>query len=358
MNLKDLLRLHPKLHTIGNGEPYSWQVSDDILSVIDKNVSEKSNTLEIGAGVSTVLFALKEANHTCIVPFEQEVLRIKSFCREHNIPIERLKFEIDYSERVLPKLELDGLDLVLIDGAHGFPMPLIDWYYSCPKLKVGGILILDDTHIWPGHILKEFLMAESEWKIEVDFNPRCVVFKRVKEGGFGKNESAQPYIVRQTLDFLYPDYVEVLSNCFAPHSLPELLREKQRSAEEKMRRLLARNGFRESNNLRMNIDNIEIDKSKIFVRGWAFIDDGKPANNSEIFLIIRDADNTHILGTSKTIRTDVTHCIGNNVNYDNSGFSAHVNISIKAPYKIGIGVIRTDEIAFQFVKLERSENVN
>jgi hypothetical protein len=218
LELSDLLKLKPKLHDGPKGEPYSWQISDDIMHVIDKYVNQASNTLETGAGVSTLLFAMKRANHVCIVPFAKEASRIKEFCIEHNIALDRLHFEIDFSENVLPRVALGELDLVLIDGAHGFPIPFIDWYYGAAKLKTGGILIIDDTQVWTGDVLKKFLLEEPEWQLVTDYSPRCVVFKKVKDGGFGKNEWAQPYVVQKTVDLLYPDYSRLIMP-FAPGRL-------------------------------------------------------------------------------------------------------------------------------------------
>jgi len=228
MKLDDLLKIQPKLHRGPKGEPYSWRVSDDVLSFIDRHVSEGSTTLETGAGVSTVLFALKGAHHLCIVPDEEEVLRIKAFCREHDICTDKLKFEIERSEYILPRLEVEGLDLVLIDGAHGFPIPFIDWHYSAERLKVGGMLIIDDTQVWTGHVLKMFLLAEPEWRLETDYPPRTVVFTKLKDGVCGKNEWAQPYIVQQTIDLLYPNYIDMLK----PYVPPDLLLAKERRTVE------------------------------------------------------------------------------------------------------------------------------
>jgi predicted O-methyltransferase YrrM len=140
MNLTTLLQAQPRMHTGLSGQPHSWQLADDLLHFIDAHIGERARTLEIGAGVSTILFALKGAHHLCIVPAEDEVDRIKAFCREHAISLDNVRFELDRSDRCLPRLELDGLDLVLIDGAHGFPIPFLDWYYTAARLKIGGLL--------------------------------------------------------------------------------------------------------------------------------------------------------------------------------------------------------------------------
>lgn len=222
MDLSELLKAQPKMHSL-RGQPISWQLSDDLLRFIDAHVHSGAKTLEIGAGVSTILFVMKGAIHLCVVPAKDEVTRIQTFCCEHGIPLDNLTFEIDCSDRCLPRLDLAGLDFVLIDGAHGFPIPFLDWYYTADRLKVGGFLAIDDTHIWTGYILKMFLKAEPEWTLEADYGPRSVVFRKLKEGGLGRNEWRQPYIVEQTLDFMFAKYgghVESLRQ-FAPQGLFE-----------------------------------------------------------------------------------------------------------------------------------------
>ena len=195
MNVQTLLQNLPKLHTDETGQPISWGLSDDVLYFIDKHVSDTSKTLETGAGISTIIFGLKGAKHTCIVPRKDEVERIKAYCAQQNISTQNISFEIDISESVLPCLEINNLDLVLIDGRHGFPTPFIDWYYASPKLKVGGILIVDDTQIWTGRILKEFLLLEPEWQLEEEFSDKTAVFKKLKEVSHWKEWNKQPYVL-------------------------------------------------------------------------------------------------------------------------------------------------------------------
>jgi predicted O-methyltransferase YrrM len=83
--------------------------------------------------------------------------RIKQYCDEKEMPTERLSFRIGKSEDVLPGFEINDFDLVLIDGCHAFPVPFLDWYYTAEKLKVNGLLIVDDIQLWPCRILCEFL---------------------------------------------------------------------------------------------------------------------------------------------------------------------------------------------------------
>ena len=195
MNLEQLLNDIPKIHLHGM---ITWGLGENILRFIDKHVDENSRTLETGAGLSTILFAIKSTNHTCIVPSQEEITRIICYCRERRISLRKTNFLIDRSENVLPRLPEDKLDLVLIDGCHGFPIPAIDWFYTAPKLRIGGILIVDDTHIWTGLVLKKFLQSEPEWReLKILSTSKAVVFVKIKEN-YSKEWDQQPFVIRNS----------------------------------------------------------------------------------------------------------------------------------------------------------------
>lgn len=197
MNLHDLLSNPPKLHQDGSDTLVSWKASDEVLSFIDRYVNETSKTLETGAGVSTILFALKGSNHTCVVPDKNQVELILDYCKQNNISTDKCNFQIEMSETILPKLEINELDIVLIDGRHAFPTPFIDWYYTSSMLKVGGTLIVDDTQLATGDVLKKFLLSEPEWKLQKDFL-KASAFIKVREGSHSKEWDRQPYITRNS----------------------------------------------------------------------------------------------------------------------------------------------------------------
>ena len=105
-----------------------------------------------------------------------------------------VSFIVDCSEHALPQLDLPMLDMVVIDGRHGFPAPYIDWYYTAPKLKLGGLLIVDDTWIYACQILRDFLAEAPEWELVYDSAPRAAVFKKVAEGSHSQEWIYQPYV--------------------------------------------------------------------------------------------------------------------------------------------------------------------
>jgi Methyltransferase domain len=195
MRLQDILDDPPKLH--GGGDVL-FALADEVLRFIEGEVTERSRTLETGAGLSTVVFALKRAVHTSIVPDASQAERIREYCLGHSIPIDGIHFEIGRSEDVLPRLTPSTLDLVLIDGRHGFPTPFIDWFYTSDALRVGGLLLIDDTLLWTGDVLKRFLQGEREWRLERDFFLQTAVFRKLADGSHSKSWTEQDYLVRRT----------------------------------------------------------------------------------------------------------------------------------------------------------------
>lgn len=165
MNIYDLIDNPPKLHKWDGEATSSWKLADVELLYLSEQVSEGMKTIETGAGMSTIVFAMKETEHICIVPDEEEVNRIKSFCAQFNVSLSKVRFCIGNSEYVLPKIDEKDFHLALIDGRHAFPTPFIDWFYMANLLHDGGILIIDDLHIWTCELLMNFLLAEKGWEL-------------------------------------------------------------------------------------------------------------------------------------------------------------------------------------------------
>src|ERR687885_356860 len=60
----------------------------------------------------------------------------------------------------------EPLDVVLIDGAHSFPFPTLDWMYTAPHLKVGGRMLVGDAYPPPGNVLSRYMTAKPAWGVE------------------------------------------------------------------------------------------------------------------------------------------------------------------------------------------------
>jgi hypothetical protein len=87
---------------------------------------------------------------------------------------------------------------VLIDGGHGFPTPFVDWYYAGKRLKAGGLLIIDDTHLWTGAVLRNFLTEQPGWTLVENFAMRSAVFRRDTVDDHFDEWVHQPYVVKRS----------------------------------------------------------------------------------------------------------------------------------------------------------------
>jgi hypothetical protein len=203
MDLEQLIEHAPKFHRTGGGEPVSYGLAPEVLRYMAAKIGPGAKTLETGSGVSTVVFALRGTSHVCITPAAAETERIVEYCTGCGIALNAVKFIVDRSEIALPGLEVDGLDLVLIDGNHAFPAPFIDYYYAAERMKVGGLLIVDDTQLWTGRVLRDFLSLEPEWKLDWEFSRRTAAFIKTKEDGHRKWWGAQPFVQTRSARYLW-----------------------------------------------------------------------------------------------------------------------------------------------------------
>lgn len=198
MDLAALLRDAPAFHTDEGWNPVSLQASDEVLRLLDRTVRPGMRTLETGAGMSTIVFAARGAEHTCVTPAGGEVERIRAWCGGHGVDLARTTFHTERSETVLPRLEPTPLDVVLVDGGHGFPTPFIDWFYVAERLRIGGTLVVDDVHLWTGAVLRDFLAAEPAWTLRDEFAERAAVFEKVADVPALPEWTHQPYVVRRS----------------------------------------------------------------------------------------------------------------------------------------------------------------
>lgn len=197
MNVQELLANPPKLHGPEHARFDSYRLEDELFVFLDQQIRPGMKTLEIGAGSSTIIFALKGARHTCIVPDAVQVERIRDFCASHQVSLDTVQFVVQPSQQALPAIEERGFDCILIDGNHGFPSVFVDWYYSARLLRLGGIIIVDDLHIWTCSTLVDLLRDEPEWRL-VKETSRAAIFAKLADGSEDKEWTTQAYVVRRS----------------------------------------------------------------------------------------------------------------------------------------------------------------
>ena len=218
MNISELIQKNPALHELPSGELVSFTIGDHILHYFDKIIPEGGKTVETGAGMSTLAFAIKNCSHFAIMPEQNVKNRILSFAKENGIPTDKLNIIVEESQFFVPNFKETDFDMVLIDGLHAFPVPFIDWLYLSRKLKVGGYLVVDDTQIWTGEILKRFMTLEPEWRLIENIAGKAVVFRKVKEQVDNKEWKDQRFIVMNSdinMDFLEVFPKEIISMVFS-----------------------------------------------------------------------------------------------------------------------------------------------
>jgi hypothetical protein len=151
------------------------------LEWLERTVQPGWATLETGAGLSTLVLAARGAVHEAVTPSEDEADRIAAEAGRRGISLERVTFRIASSHEELPRWEPRTLDLALLDGAHGFPYPILDWWYVAPHLKRGGYLLLDDAYMDAVGTLVDFLRSRPAWRVEGAVGYRTLVVRKLEE---------------------------------------------------------------------------------------------------------------------------------------------------------------------------------
>jgi predicted O-methyltransferase YrrM len=178
VSLTDELRTAPPtLH----GQAEFWGLAWEALDFIERTVQPGMATLETGAGASTIVFAARGAEHEALTPSEEEAERITAECARRGIPTDRLRFRIGSSPDVLRTWQGRPLDVVLVDGAHAFPYPTLDWWFLAPHVKVGGLMLLDDAYMPPVAAVVDHLRGSAAWALERPASFRTAVARKLAQ---------------------------------------------------------------------------------------------------------------------------------------------------------------------------------
>jgi hypothetical protein len=157
----------------------NWGISKELGRYLLDVVTPDMKTLETGAGISTLIFAMGGSEHTAVAPFGDEMEEMRNYATIVGIDMSRVVCVALGSEKYLPTLKNIELDVVFIDGMHAFPWPILDWYSTADRLKVGGLMVIDDTQLPSVGILCEFLRVDSpRWLFVKTVGGRTDVFKK------------------------------------------------------------------------------------------------------------------------------------------------------------------------------------
>ena len=154
--------------------PGNWHgagcLSAKVISAIYGYAEEKpfSASVETGVGKSTLVLSHCSERHIAFAAdFGDSVTRTRN---SELLKPESVEFVEGFCQETVPSYDLPELDFALIDGAHGYPFPELDYYYFYPKVSKGGILVVDDIHIptiqHMFRVLKEDEMFELDQTVD------------------------------------------------------------------------------------------------------------------------------------------------------------------------------------------------
>jgi predicted O-methyltransferase YrrM len=174
ITLDDVVARPPIVH----GGRATYGISPALCRFLDERLSPHAVTLETGAGLSTIVILRRGvARHISVTPYAAEFDAIRTYCGEVGIATGNCQAITGSSLDWLPSATLPPLDLVLIDGAHAFPAPFVDWCYTAESLKIGGLMVVDDLQLVTARILADFMRADERWD-EVRRDHRFAVYRK------------------------------------------------------------------------------------------------------------------------------------------------------------------------------------
>jgi hypothetical protein len=200
--------LRSRLPLIHEGGRTCAGLSWEALEWLEDQVEPGMQTVETGAGLSTIVFAASGAHHIAVTPEAAEEAAVRAACRELGIAEDGLEFVLGPSERVLPELPERELDLALIDGAHGFPYAILDWWQLGRRLRLGGRMVIDDAYLPPVLAILDGLRGVAAWRVEGAISDRTVVVRKLTDelppgvwpgGPFGGHQSFRYLPLRRRL---------------------------------------------------------------------------------------------------------------------------------------------------------------
>ncbi len=128
--------------------------------------SQIRHSVETGSGATTLLFSHLSEHHT-VFAADGGSGSIANVRRSPLLRQNVVTFVEGPTQATLPRHRFaESLQLVLIDGPHGYPFPELEYYFLYPHLETGALLILDDIHIPTVHHLFRFLRRDAMFQLD------------------------------------------------------------------------------------------------------------------------------------------------------------------------------------------------
>lgn len=161
------------------------QVLSEIESIIGTG---HEVTAETGCGKSTILFSNISSRHivfalddtnlgtgSSVNFYRESPLTNKSVIEENFGPSQETVVKFDHSKV--------AYDVVLLDGAHGWPFPELEYFFFYSRIRPGGYLIVDDVNIPTIGRMADVLAEDTMWDL-IGLHQGTAIFKRTQAKTF------------------------------------------------------------------------------------------------------------------------------------------------------------------------------
>jgi hypothetical protein len=149
--------------------PLSGSLKPRVLERLAHHASRRrlTHSVETGAGKSTLLLSHLSARHTVFA--KDDAGDGDSLAGVQSSPLLRadaVEFVVGPTQVTLRRYPVPSpLQLVMLDGPHGFPFPQLEYYFLYPHLAEDGVLVLDDVHIRTVNDLFRFVRADRMFEL-------------------------------------------------------------------------------------------------------------------------------------------------------------------------------------------------
>lgn len=124
---------------------------------------------ETGCGASTIIFAEYGHAHRayCYDDSKEENSSVEYARTYPGFRAANVEWVFGPTQQTLiAKPPTAPLDMVLIDGPHGYPFPDLEYFFFYPHIRKDGILVIDDIHIPTITNLFKFLCADDMYYLD------------------------------------------------------------------------------------------------------------------------------------------------------------------------------------------------
>jgi hypothetical protein len=161
--------------------------------------SSFARTAETGCGKSTILFSNFSRDHQAFAMDDRAHER-SSVAYFERCPAARpaaVRFIFGPTQKTVATTTFKRpLDVVLLDGPHGYPFVDLEYYYFYPHLKPGGYLLLDDIHIASIARMADILAEDAMYEVVEVVEHKTLILRRTKApmvGPYADSWGAQDY---------------------------------------------------------------------------------------------------------------------------------------------------------------------